>query len=557
MRAGRSEERDTLGAVLPVGALRSLVRFMIAQDPDGGLLALMLSALTGLLFAVVIIVAGVLIREASPDPISHAHFVVFLAVVAATAGVHGLSLALGMRSAETCLHALLESFAARLRDTSLQAIEAVGPGIVGDAVARNVSPVTGGVLLVFQIVQHGMTVAVCALAILVTAPAVFLCLAGAGVIWVSLIRRRRTVERRAAAEANRAEEQFSRDLGEMIGGFRELHLDPEKMRDIVNGALAPAARQTRDGAVAAAGARSRIMDAQAFMWLLALAFLVFVLPEFGLAAQVTVAFVVLAVLWQWISELILVMPNLERAGAALDRLDAVMRRLTPEPAADTVPPDSQPTFDRLRLREVTYHYPDVEAAAGFEIGPINLTIRRGEILFLTGSNGSGKSTLIKVLTGLYAPATGDMTVDDHPVTLSAWRGLFSYVPTDYHLFRRLYGIAPDAIEDGRWVLDRLGMTRLVSIEDGAFSTRNLSTGQRKRLGLAVAIMDRRPVLVLDEWAADQDPDYRRLFYSEILPELRARGLTVIVVSHDDRYFHLADRRICLADGKIVGHLSED
>lgn len=545
------------GAVLPVGSLRTVVRFLLTHDPDGGLLALMLAALTGLVFAVVILVAGALVREVSPDPISHAHAVIFLALVGLAAGIQGLSLALGMRSAERCVRAVLEAVALRLRDSTLEAVETVGSATVRDAIARNVSPVSGGVLLVFQIVQHGMTLAVCGLAILVIAPAVFACLAVAGVIWVTLIRRRRAIEQEAAAEAGRAEDRFSRDLGEMIGGFRELHLDPAKLRDIVNGALAPAARDTRDGAVAAAEARSRIMDVQAFVWLLALVLLVFVLPEFGLAGQVTVAFVVLAVMWQWISELILVMPNLERAGGALQRLESVMTALTPEPAVDRPSPEVPPTFERLRLREVTYRYAEAEGESGFGIGPIDLTIRRGEIVFLTGHNGSGKSTLIKVLTGLYRPATGDMTVDDHPVTLAAWRALFAYVPTDYHLFRRLYGLDPDALADGQWLLDRLGMSRLVAIEDGAFSTRELSSGQRKRLGLAVAIMERRPVLVLDEWAADQDPAYRRVFYTDILPALRARGLTAIVVSHDDRYFHLADRQVRLADGRIAPDHAED
>ncbi|MBB4264592.1 ATP-binding cassette domain-containing protein [Roseospira visakhapatnamensis] len=552
-------EAPPRGALLPLGSIRSVVRALLMHDPDGGPVGLVLAALTGLVFAVVILTAGALIRDAASQPVDLARLIGFLALVAGAAVVHGMALARGMRSSERCRRALLDGLVGRLRETSLEAVEITGADSLSEAVARALSTVASGVLLVFQIVQHGLTLIVCALVILVTTPTVFLCLGAAAVVWGVLVRRRRIVERRASARAAEAEARFNRHLGEMIAGSRDLHLDPAKRRDLVITALAPAARAARDGAVAAAGARSRIMDMHALSWLLAMALLVFVLPRFGLSAQVTVAFLMLAVLWQWISGLLLVMPTLERAGQALDRLDGLDRALAPETTGPQAAPAAAdaPAFERLVLSGLTYRYPDAGGVPGFGMGPIDLTLRRGEILFLVGGNGSGKSTLIKVLTGLYAPSDGDMTVDGHPVTLAAWRSLFAYVPTDLHLFRRLYGIAPEAVADGRWVLDRLGVARVVGIHDGAFTTRALSAGQRKRLGLAVAIMERRPVLVLDEWAADQDPESRRLFYTEVLPDLRARGLTAVVVSHDDRYFTAADRVVKMRDGRVVAEDDDD
>ena len=59
------------------------------------------------------------------------------------------------------------------------------------------------------------------------------------------------------------------------------------------------------------------------------------------------------------------------------------------------------------------------------------------------------------------------------------------------------------------------------------------------------------MLVFDEWAADQDPTFRHLFYTELLPELRAKGHLLVVISHDDRYFHIADRVITMKAGRIA------
>ncbi len=106
-------------------------------------------------------------------------------------------------------------------------------------------------------------------------------------------------------------------------------------------------------------------------------------------------------------------------------------------------------------------------------------------------------------------------------------------------------------ENANRYLERLEIAHKVSIRDGAFSTTDLSTGQRKRLALLNAWLEERPVLVFDEWAADQDPVFRRVFYTELLPELKALGKTIIVISHDDRYFAIADQLIRMQAGRVV------
>jgi putative ATP-binding cassette transporter len=203
---------------------------------------------------------------------------------------------------------------------------------------------------------------------------------------------------------------------------------------------------------------------------------------------------------------------------------------------------------------VGYHYTDAAGEVTFRSGPHELEIRRGELLFIVGGNGSGKSTLLKLLTGLYTPLQGELRLDGRTVDASlreAWRELFSIVFTDFHLFDRLYGLdGVDPAEVQRW-LQTMGLERKTRFEGGRFTQTALSTGQRKRLAFIVAVLRNKPVCILDEVAADQDPEFRRRFYRDLLPELRVRGTTVIVVSHDDAYFDCADRLIRLQDGRIV------
>ena len=91
----------------------------------------------------------------------------------------------------------------------------------------------------------------------------------------------------------------------------------------------------------------------------------------------------------------------------------------------------------------------------------------------------------------------------------------------------------------------------MSYADGRFSTLDLSTGQRKRLAMVAALLDDKPIYIFDEWAADQDPGFRRYFYEGLLGELKARGKTVLAVTHDDRYFGVADRVVKRGEGGVV------
>lgn len=246
-------------------------------------------------------------------------------------------------------------------------------------------------------------------------------------------------------------------------------------------------------------------------------------------------------------------PTLIAAEVAFNKVKA-LKLADYDPA---FPAPQARTWQTLELRDVAFHYAAGEQQSGFAVGPINLTLRRGELVFLIGGNGSGKSTLAMLLTGLYVPVSGQILLDGQPITVADredYRRLFSAIFTDFYQFHHLLGPQgeqPDAELVETW-LQRLKMKSKLEFDGTRVTNPQLSQGQRKRLALLLAVAEKRDILLLDEWAADQDPQFRRTFYRELLPQLREMGKTVFAISHDDHYFEHADRLLQMRDG----HLSE-
>ncbi len=200
------------------------------------------------------------------------------------------------------------------------------------------------------------------------------------------------------------------------------------------------------------------------------------------------------------------------------------------------------------------HHPPAMDENGFLLGPISLSLKPGTITYIVGGNGSGKSTLAKLITGLYVPKTGSIYLDGTSVTdynREWYRQHFSAIFSDFHLFDSYLGLQrKDLDREVQRYLSQLKLDHKVQVKDGVLSTTRLSQGQKKRLALLTMYLEDRPVYLFDEWASDQEPLFRELFYREILVNLKERGKTVIVITHDDRYFHLADHFIKLDYGKI-------
>ena len=255
-----------------------------------------------------------------------------------------------------------------------------------------------------------------------------------------------------------------------------------------------------------------------------------------------------------IGELVGTIPVFHRAAVAKAKIESLGIELGEEPIvarAGAAPAD----FASIEMRQLSYQYKAAGEEDNFVVGPLDVTLRPGEIVFVIGGNGSGKSSFARLLTGLYTPTGGALCLNGEAVDDAGrdhYRQHFSAVFADFHLFRNLYQDAPEQrLRRAEEFLDTLQLADKVKLRDGVFSTVDLSTGQRKRLALLTSFLEDRPVYLFDEWASDQDPAFKQVFYHEILPELAARGKTVVVISHDDHYYRAADRIIRFADGRII------
>jgi putative pyoverdin transport system ATP-binding/permease protein len=253
------------------------------------------------------------------------------------------------------------------------------------------------------------------------------------------------------------------------------------------------------------------------------------------------------------------LPELARASIALDKIATLGLSLTAT-GLETDPSTAQPHLKAhpqagvLHLKEITHIYRHERDSNPFTLGPMNLTFSPGELTFIIGGNGSGKSTLVKLITGLYAPETGAIQWQDQWITADNrdwFRQHFAVVFADFYLFDRLLGLdQPDLSQQAHHYLKQLQLDHKVTLEADRFSTTALSQGQRKRLALLTAYLEDRPMYVFDEWASDQDPVFKEIFYTQLLPGLRDRGKTVLAISHDDHYFACADRIIKLDYGQV-------
>jgi putative ATP-binding cassette transporter len=252
-----------------------------------------------------------------------------------------------------------------------------------------------------------------------------------------------------------------------------------------------------------------------------------------------------------------------RASVSLSKVESLGLALSKNPNDNLAAPGglfASARFESLELTGVKHNYHREREDDNFMLGPLDLVLRPGELVFLIGGNGSGKSTLAKVVTGLYPPAEGQIRLNGVLIgdaNRDEYRQCFSTVFSDYFLFDRIIGKGgAEGDRRAKEYLEHLHLNHKVSIKDGVFSTTQLSQGQRKRLALLCAYIEDRPFYLFDEWASDQDPLFKEVFYNELLPELRALGKAVLVITHDDRYFGNADRLIKLDYGRLTGGVPE-
>ena len=247
--------------------------------------------------------------------------------------------------------------------------------------------------------------------------------------------------------------------------------------------------------------------------------------------------------------------GLKRMEVALSQIENLGLKLEKDSLeVDGLDPLNNQGGTQISLEKIEHSYYHSDKDQHFAMGPIDLSVKSGETLFIVGGNGSGKTTLAKLILGLYKPISGKRFFFEQEITsknIFTYRSHFAAVFTDSYLFHKFLDVDPNyAEEHGNRLLKLFQLEKKVSIKDHGFSTKKLSEGQKKRLALITAILENKEIYLFDEWAANQDPEFKKIFYSEIIPYLKLSGKTQIIISHDDQYFHLADRVIKLRDGKI-------
>jgi putative pyoverdin transport system ATP-binding/permease protein len=344
----------------------------------------------------------------------------------------------------------------------------------------------------------------------------------------------------------------------LIDGTKELKLHAERRESFLTQGLQATSEKFR---------RYRILTSTIFVaadfwnqliYSLMLGLLLFVLPHMrGLDAHVLTGYT-LAFFYMMgpLQGVISFFPTLGQATVAVNNVERLGISLASNPVeVDAVTQAGTPVaWNRIELAGVSHSYLRERENTSFTLGPLELNFYPGELVFVTGGNGSGKTTLVKLLTGLYVPEAGEIRLDGEPVThenRDQYRQHFSVVFSDFFLFESFFGLdTPELDAQAHEYLTQLQLNHKVEVKDGVLSTTNLSQGQRKRLALLTAYLENRSIYVFDEWAADQDPQFKEIFYYELLPNLKARGKTVIVISHDDHYYHVADRIIRLDYGNV-------
>jgi putative pyoverdin transport system ATP-binding/permease protein len=352
-------------------------------------------------------------------------------------------------------------------------------------------------------------------------------------------------------DAARGESEMMDLLDQSQRGFKEVKLYSPRAAAIV--------KSLRETSRSVASLKVNADKRFAFSWVLAqlmsyavMGALVFLLPRFNagysnVIQKVTSTILFISAPTMLFAQVARLISTAETSAGAVLGLRTALEQGRDQAGGEAAEP---PPFTKIRFDEVEYWY----GKGGFGVGPLEFEIAAGETVFLVGGNGSGKTTLLKLLTGLYLPKSGRVLVDEVRVERAAYqdyRSMFSAIFSDYHVFDRLYGHSEIDELFVESMLTRFDLRHKTSFANGKWATRDLSTGQKKRLAMIVAHLEDRPVWVLDEWAADQDPEFRHRFYVELLPELKKSGKTIIAASHDDRYFHVADRVYKMEAGRFV------
>lgn len=517
---------------------------------------LLIAGIAGLSNALLLVIVNSGAHSVSDGELNFYEFVKFGLALLLFVSTQRHILHLASIETEKIVRTVRVRLAEKIRASDLQALEGMGRARLYASVNRDTLTISQAAMPLMIAAQSSILVTFSFVYIFTLSPMAFVLTVIIVALGIAIHLVRRKELNVALFESLQQENAFFDGLTHLLDGFKEVKLNAARSLDLSANLSSVAGRVADFKTKAGVQNADYYILTQVLVYVL-IGAMVFVLPRLSLVYSEHVTQLTAAILFIIgpLSLVVSLVPVLRGAEQAIEDIAAVEGELDRSRAEPDANGRRSPVdFQALTLRGLTFEYPDPHGAGPFTVGPIDLTIRRGETLLLIGGNGSGKSTFLKLLTGLYHPAAGQILVDDvdiRAIGQENYRELFAAVFSDYHLFDRLYGMSgvePARVQE---LLRLMQLDRKTLWVDGRFANQDLSTGQRKRLALIVSLLEDKPIYVFDEWAADQDPTFRRLFYESLLPMLKAQGKTIIAATHDDRYFHVGDRVLAMEFGRFV------
>ncbi len=352
-------------------------------------------------------------------------------------------------------------------------------------------------------------------------------------------------------------EHYYKYVNDLILGFKELKLSVSRRKNIMRDYLGPNRDSSEKLDFNINYVFLSINMVSQYGLYVVIAAILFGLPALGFLERADVIAYVVVILFISgpINNLINLQQMYTRFMVANKRIKTFMEDFQISDEVEVLAENKEDhKFHSLQFKNISFDYENENDEKTFALGPIDLTINQGEVLFIVGGNGSGKSTFINVLTGLYTPTKGRVVLNDN-MDLNIKNDLqdsMTAIFTNNHIFSHNYDdYQLEGNDEYKELLKTMQLDQVVTDDKEESARRKFSKGQSKRMSMIFALLEKKPILILDEWAADQDPYFRKYFYEELIPKLRAEGKTIIAVTHDDAYFHLADRIIKFDYGKIV------
>ena len=446
----------------------------------------------------------------------------------------------------------------KIRQSELLFFENIEKSHIYTRINQDTNFISQSALLIINSCQSALILVFCLFYIAWLSKVAFFITVGAIIAAVIIYLMYRKEVNHLLQEITDKETELFDSLTHIVDGFKELKVNRRKSDHVFTHFKDISDSTEKIKVKAGIAFITDFVYSQTFFYIL-IAILVFLLPIFVDTYSEVIIKLVMAVLFIIgpVEMVVGVIPVLARANVAVGNLYKLEELIDKEggiiPQTEQAPFQPIESFREIRIDKATFNYKDKDEKVLFHLGPIDLSIKSGEVVFLVGGNGCGKSTLLKLLSGLYYPSSGALYLDDDVLSkpiYPSYRELFSLIFADFHIFDRLYGFGEVDTKKVNDLIKLMELDKKTQYVDGKFTETNLSTGQRKRLALIAAFLEDKPIYMFDEVAADQDPEFRAYFYNELLMDLKKRGKTVIAATHDDKYFHVADRVLKMEYGKI-------